>query len=196
MKLLKLKKIQTGKHPYKDRIYFTTYGLYRCPHCGAQKWLKPSKAKQTKSCGCLTGGKTHGLGTHHPLYHSWCGMRQRCGNPKCDVYSRYGGRGIKVCKAWTENFLPFYHWGIKHGWKPGLTLERKNNNAGYSPGNCCFITRGRQARNRRPNKLNDQKVSEIRTKYAAGARVCDLAKAYKVSDNTVCRTVHHHIWKG
>lgn len=122
-------------------------------------------------------------------------MRQRCHNPTCNVYYRYGGRGIKVCQGWRNSFLTFYRWGIKHGWKPGLTLERKNNNAGYRPANCCFITRGRQARNRRPNKLNEKKVAEIRTQYAAGARVCDLAKAYGVTPTTMCKIVHVKIWK-
>jgi hypothetical protein len=195
MTLIEMTKKATGKHPHNGRIYYTTYGIYQC-ECGNVVTLTPCQAKRTKSCGCKLGNPTHGLCKKHPLYNTWCGMRSRCGSKTSPYYYRYGGRGIKVCHAWNASFAEFYQWGLANGWKQGLTLERINNNAGYSPGNCCFITRARQARNRRPNKLTEKKVMAIRALYNTGARVCDLAKLYGVTPTTVCKIVHNKIWKG
>lgn len=83
-----------------------------------------------------------------PTYNSWRGMKQRCLNPNHEHYSRYGGRGITVCKAWLkfENFLE------DMGERPlGKTLERKDNDKGYSKANCCWATRRVQRLNQQPH---------------------------------------------
>jgi hypothetical protein len=80
----------------------------------------------------------------HPLYQTWCGIRQRCNNPKCKRFSRYGGRGIKVCERWDlfENFLD------DMGPRPeGFTIERVNNDGNYEPSNCCWASRKDQNKN-------------------------------------------------
>jgi hypothetical protein len=103
----------------------------------------------TKSCGCLTikqseiniGAKTHGL-SRHPLYVVWSNMIDRCKNPKCAAYKNYGGRGVKVCDEWVNDFTEFYNWSINNGWKKGLQLDKdKLGGFLYSPNTCCFITR-------------------------------------------------------
>ena len=73
-------------------------------------------------------------------------MIQRCTNPNRDDYKHYGGRGIKVCAYWLEfkNFLA--DMGPR---PPGTSLERKNNDMGYEPGNCLWADRVTQARNSR-----------------------------------------------
>lgn len=84
------------------------------------------------------------------LYFAWYAMKQRCSNPKEASYRNYGGRGIRVCSEWKNSFQAFYDWAIeKGGYKPGLTVERINNNGHYSPRNCAFVTKGKQAINRR-----------------------------------------------
>jgi hypothetical protein len=102
---------------------------------------------KSKSCGCLKTDvqKTHGLG-RTAIYYAWAAMIQRCENPKNKWYHRYGGRGIKVCEAWRNDFRAFY---ADMGDKPdGLELDRKDNNGDYSKENCQWSTRSEQVRNR------------------------------------------------
>lgn len=89
-------------------------------------------------------------------------MKSRCYNPKCPGYHRYGGRGIKVCQKWLNSLKNFVEWAIKAGWKPGLTIERKNVNSDYKPSNCEFIPRNRQSANRR-NTLQLTAFGETKT---------------------------------
>lgn len=92
----------------------------------------------------------HGL-CKHPLNIIWCGMKERCNNPNSENYKWYGGRGIRVCEEWNNNFYSFYTWAINNGWKKGLELDRINNMKDYCPENCKWVTHKQQCRNRRSN---------------------------------------------
>lgn len=70
------------------------------------------------------------------LYNIWFLMRQRCNNPKASHYKRYGGRGIKVCDEWSNDFPSFEAWALANGYADNLTLDRINNNGNYEPSNC------------------------------------------------------------
>ncbi len=83
------------------------------------------------------------------LYQAWKAMHHRCLNPNSKAYKNYGGRGIKVTKIWSE-YAPFARWAKKNGYRGNLTLDRRNNNKGYSPQNCRWVGWKAQANNRRP----------------------------------------------
>lgn len=86
------------------------------------------------------------------IHTAWKNMLQRCENPSCDGYARYGGRGISVCAEWHK-FEPFYRWSLSHGYSENLTLDRRDNDKGYSPDNCRWVTQKENSRNRGNNYL-------------------------------------------
>ena len=93
--------------------------------------------------------------TKHPLWKRYVSMHSRCENENRRQYKDYGGRGIKVCAEWSgkNGFENFYKWAVKSGWKDGLTIDRIDNNKGYSPKNCRWTTPAEQAKNRRTTRL-------------------------------------------
>jgi hypothetical protein len=111
----------------------------------------------TTSCGCYqrekarSDGTTHG-GTYTRLYRIWCAMKARCSNPNATYYCYYGGRGISVCEEWTNDFSAFQSWALANGYQDDLSIDRIDNDKGYSPDNCRWADRLTQNRNRRPRK--------------------------------------------
>jgi len=95
----------------------------------------------------------------HPLYTIYHGMKQRCYNPNFDNYYNYGGRGITICNEWLDKengLLNFIKWSENNGYIPNqdLSIDRIDNDKGYSPDNCRWTTRDIQALNRRNVKRN------------------------------------------
>ena len=130
------------------------YGLYECQYCG-RNWevmVKSITKSGTKSCGCLNGD-AHGL-TSHRFYKTWKHMVDRCNNPKIKAYKDYGGRGISVCEEWLD-IRNFVDWcDLTHPNQEGYTLDRIDNDLGYSPKNCRWVDKSTQAINQRVQRSN------------------------------------------
>lgn len=135
------------------------YAVCEC-ECGQKRnvLLYHLRNRATQSCGCLIREKhtEHGesnsrLQKETPEHSVWSGMISRCTNEKATEYSNYGGRGISVCDRWLSyaNFLE------DMGRRPSQehSIDRIDNEKGYSPGNCRWATRKEQCRNKRTNRL-------------------------------------------
>lgn len=167
--------------------------------CGNEIKITPHRLKTglVKSCGCYrrevlsSNNSTHGL-SKSSLYRVWRMMIQRCDNPKATRYYRYGGRGISYDPSFSsfEGFLA----GIPDGHKPGLELDRINNDGNYEPGNLRWSTKREQSLNRSTTrKLTDPETGEVSTiaelalKYGLPYRVLQ----YRVSTGIDLSTALH-----
>lgn len=117
-----------------------------------------------------------------PEYEIWCGMRQRCCNPKSKAYRHYGARGIKVCDRWSD----FWTFKADMGPRPSAihTLERIDNDGDYEPGNCCWATMKEQSNNRRSTRVVEYRGALMSLKAATEISGVDY------------NTVHHRIASG
>lgn len=131
--------------------------IYKCKcDCGNIAYVKSTNLIKgyTKSCGCLQKkkasecNKKHGL-SNTKLFAIWQDMNKRCGNPSHHAYKYYGGRQIKVCNNWQNDFISFYNWALSNGYRVGLTIDRINNDGNYEPSNCRWVTMKKQCKNRR-----------------------------------------------
>lgn len=140
------------------------------------------RSGDARSCGCLkherhagkgSRGTKHGM-TGTRIYNIWKGILKRCGNPSHKSYPRYGGRGITVCSEWAESFEAF-HAAVGDPPTPKHTLDRRDPNGNYEPGNWQWATRREQANNRCSNVYLEH--NGARKTMAEWARELDMSIA-------------------
>lgn len=128
----------------------------RC-NCGAHVSVTTGNLRSgnSKSCGCVAVerisklNRTHGA-SRTPEYNAWLTMRNRCHNPRSKSFGDYGARGITVCNRWRKDFGDFIKdMGPRPS--PRHSVERRNNDKGYTPENCFWATKEVQANNARSN---------------------------------------------
>lgn len=132
-------------------------GIFLCDFCGElrQRVVSQVRTGYIKSCHCQNKARAtrHGHsanGTTSSTYNAWISMKKRCLNRTHPSFKDYGGRGIGICDRWMvfENFLA--DMGES---PPGLSLDRINNEFGYSPENCRWATMPEQNNNKRGNTI-------------------------------------------
>ena len=146
---------QSNSNKQKRRMW-----ICRCD-CGKLKEKAVTthdlKSGAVRSCGCLyyksnkLNSKKHGK-TRSRLFVIWSGIKSRCTYEKNIEYKNYGGRGITVCDEWAKDFMTFYNWSMANGYQDNLTIDRIDNDKGYYPDNCRWVTMREQQNNRKNNR--------------------------------------------
>jgi hypothetical protein len=150
--------------------------------CGTRKVIRASdmRSGRTKSCGCLqtehtlainARKRTHGM-TRTSAYRTWTSMIGRCHSRTNQNFKGYGARGITVCARWRESFENFFaDMGAP---PPGMSLDRRDNDGNYEPGNCRWATVEEQSNNKRTSRFLE--IDGRRMTIAQWAREVGISK--------------------
>jgi len=152
-----------------DKKHGKYINLYKCD-CGNMYTAIGSKFKQGRNqdCGCRINAKNKKATKEVlRLKNIWKGMQTRCYNINAEHYMDYGGRGITICDEWKSNKNMFIDWALKNGYKIDLdekginklSIDRIDNNRGYRPENCRWVSKSIQMKNRRRFPVGKPKVT-------------------------------------
>lgn len=131
----------------------------RCD-CGNERNISANSLHNgtSASCGCMrrelaAEKHTKHNHCHSRLYTIYNNMKARCYRVTNHKYPRYGGRGIKLCDEWLNDFGKFFDWAMANGYQENLTIDRIDNDGDYEPSNCRWVTNVEQSNNRSSNHL-------------------------------------------
>lgn len=131
--------------------------------CGVERFVVTASLStgRSSSCGCIADKKsgkrftTHGKSKHR-IYNIWKGIKGRCLNPNNPHFHQYGGRGISIHQEWVHDFQAFFTYiqenlGIKN-----KSIDRRDTNLGYIPGNLRWANQQQQCWNTRTRSKQGQ----------------------------------------
>ncbi len=172
----------------------------RCS-CGAEVTVKGESLKsggstRCRKCADKTRSErmrenppslTHGR-SEDPVYWVWKLMKHRCFNKRSKAYKDYGGRGVTMCRRWAESFE---HFIADMGERPpGMTIERKDNDGPYAPGNCKWIPKAEQRSNtRHTHRITYKGVTKPLLHWARDLGITNNALMYRLRKWGIARAV-------
>lgn len=126
-------------------------------------------------------------------FNVWRSARHRCSNPNAQSWKNYGGRGIRMCERWANDFAAFLA-DVGPRPSPRHSIDRVDVNGNYEPGNVRWATRAEQTQNRR-NTISDQQVRCVRLLLSQGFARGVIARSLNVSPSIVGRIASGETWK-
>lgn len=169
--------VQEESSPINKRRTF----ICKCD-CGntVKRSLKALKKNSISSCGCYHAAYNNSprperQSENHEfvktrLYSIWCDMKKRCYSKKSRAYKWYGAKGVIVCSEWKNRFLSFREWALNNGYSDDLTIDRKDSDGNYEPGNCRWIPLSEQ------NKMKDNRRVDFNGKFISVSELSRLTR--------------------
>lgn len=127
---------------------------------------------------------------------AWQRMKYRCISPSGRNPKNYKEKGIVVCSEWSDDFNAFRTWAISSGYRPGLWIDRINNEENYEPSNCRWVTPAESARNTSAVRLRPRDVIAIRLLSMRGLDSASIAKKYKITEKHARLVIRGKRWRG
>ena len=169
---------------------------------------RPVKGGQPKIIKYFTiNDVDYEITTSHLLYKLRSSIIRRCyTSKKINDINNYQLKGIKVCDEWGEDPRSFYKWCITNGWSAGLSIDRIDNNKGYEPSNCQFLSisdnvkksyidNPRLGEDHGSSKLNDLKVIEIKKQLRLGISCVEISKQFSTCVSNIRSIKYGNTWK-
>ena len=160
-----------------------------CPKCDEEKPRKYHDERICAECDRVNRRAVQKINRdrikseYSGLYTKWEGMKRRCLSPNHPRYHRYGGRGIRVCRAWRESFAMFRRWALAHGYEERLTIDREDNDGHYEPTNCRWVTR--YDNNKVNRALTDGQAMELFVLFKNGQTKMSMARQFGISPRSI-----------